>query len=248
MKMSYERIEERYEGEAKPPCRVSHETESQSSFETLCFEESETGNDGSAKNNADAGSGNQRWDDAQNFGDFESSTREKGETCFGDFFDDMERRAFREECEVTLEGVEGLGLDDEPAEYPEWDYEPKFPSRHNIEIGSRGEKAAARYLEHVGYEILEMNWTCPFGEADIVAREGNTLVFVEVKTRTSINMGFPIAAIDARKRWRYERIAACFLQDMNVSGIPVRFDAIGLLVIADDRALVRHIRDAFGTL
>lgn len=116
---------------------------------------------------------------------------------------------------------------------------------HNEEIGRRGEAAAARYLTHFGYEILEMNWTCPPGEADIIALDGDALVFVEVKTRTNINKGFPVEAVDERKRSKYEKIAAWYLRDYDQVDIPVRFDVVDLLVVAEDRALVRHYKNAF---
>ena len=83
-----------------------------------------------------------------------------------------------------------------------------YESSHNKALGKRGERAAARYLERMNYIVLERNWKCPFGEADIIALDESTLVFVEVKTRTSIAKGFPSEAVDARKRARYEKIAA----------------------------------------
>lgn len=117
---------------------------------------------------------------------------------------------------------------------------------HNKDIGRRGEQAAARYLDHIGYEILERNFSCPFGEADIIARDGDTLTFVEVKTRTGVAKGFPSEAVDARKRSRYERIAGWYLRDYEVTNIPVRFDVIAIMVVSEDRAFLRHYCNAFG--
>ncbi|MFR1640991.1 MAG: YraN family protein [Eggerthellaceae bacterium] len=97
-----------------------------------------------------------------------------------------------------------------------------------------------------GYEIVERNWTCAAGEADIVARDGETVVFVEVKTRSSCDKGMPAEAVDAAKRERYERIAALFLQGYDAVDVPVRFDIVSIVAIAPDRALVRHHIDAFG--
>ena len=119
---------------------------------------------------------------------------------------------------------------------------------HNIEIGQRGESAAARYLELCDIEVLERNWKCPMGEADIVAWDDdeNTLVFVEVKTRTSINRGFPAEAVDERKRARYEKIAAWYLLDHDFLDVRIRFDVVDLLVIGRDRAMIKHYVNAFG--
>ena len=116
---------------------------------------------------------------------------------------------------------------------------------HNKRIGKKGEDAAARYLELRGYDIVTRNWTCPAGEADIVAFDGDTLVFVEVKTRTSLDKGFPSESVTAEKRARYEKIACWYLRDSEYVDIPVRFDIIALMVVAPDRAVVRHYRDAF---
>ena len=118
--------------------------------------------------------------------------------------------------------------------------------RHGLEIGTRGETAAARYLERVGIRIVERNWTCPFGEADIIAVDGSTLVFIEVKTRTGISKGFPSEAVDARKRARYEKIAAWYLKDYGEVDIPVRFDVIALMVVSPSRAFMKHYVNAFG--
>ena len=115
----------------------------------------------------------------------------------------------------------------------------------NKEFGRRGEGAAARYLERFGYEILERNWTCPAGEADIIARDCDTLVFIEVKTRSGISHGFPEEAVDAEKRARYEKIAAWYLRDCDFIDVSVRFDVIALLVVSDDRAFIKHYCNAF---
>lgn len=115
----------------------------------------------------------------------------------------------------------------------------------NRELGRRGEAAAARYLEQFGYEVLELNWECPVGEADIIARDSEALVFVEVKTRTSIEKGFPSEAVDAEKRSRYEKIALWYLRDYEYVDIPVRFDIVALVVVAEDRALIKHYVNAF---
>ena len=121
----------------------------------------------------------------------------------------------------------------------------KTKHMHNKELGRRGEDAAARYLERFGYEILDRNWSCPAGEADIVARDLDTLVFCEVKTRTSIAKGFPSESVDTEKRARYEKIAAWYLRDYEYVNVPVRFDVVALLVIAEDRALIKHYCNAF---
>lgn len=122
----------------------------------------------------------------------------------------------------------------------------KTAGEHNAELGRRGEDAAARFLDRRGYEIVERNWTCAAGEADIIARDEETVVFVEVKTRSNCERGMPAEAVDEAKRDRYERIAALFLQGYDVVDVPVRFDIVSIVTIAPDRAMIRHHINAFG--
>ena len=110
------------------------------------------------------------------------------------------------------------------------------------------EEAAACFLERREYEILDRNWKCIAGEADIVALQDDTLCFIEVKTRKDAQKGFPSEAVDMRKRSRYERIAACYLKDHDYADVRVRFDVIAILVLGEGRAFLRHHLNAFGSM
>jgi len=112
-------------------------------------------------------------------------------------------------------------------------------------LGQRGEDAAAAFLERAGMTVVERNWRCSAGEIDIVALDGTTIVLVEVKTRRSVSKGTPEEAVTPAKRRRYAKLAAAYLQSAGVSDVPLRFDVISLLVVAEDRALLRHHRAAF---
>lgn len=116
------------------------------------------------------------------------------------------------------------------------------------ELGKRGEEAATCFLERREYEILDRNWKCIAGEADIVALQDDTLCLIEVKTRKDAQKGFPSEAVDTRKRSRYERIAACYLKDHDYADVRVRFDIIAILVLGEDRAFLRHHLNAFGSM
>lgn len=135
------------------------------------------------------------------------------------------------------------GAAETTAEKPESNGKTK--GKKNKDLGIRGEDAAARYLYMHGYDILERNWKCKAGEADIIARDGNTLVFLEVKTRTSTEKGFPSEAVGRAKRDRYEKIALSFLKDFEEVDIPVRFDVMAIVVSGKDRAFIRHHINAF---
>ena len=104
--------------------------------------------------------------------------------------------------------------------------------------GRLGERAAAYYLIDQGYSILERNWTCPIGEIDIVAREGDVLCIVEVKRRLSARKGRPEEALTDRKHRKLEQLAAIYLQRHRHPGGRVRLD----FVAVDDTKKKREIR------
>lgn len=123
----------------------------------------------------------------------------------------------------------------------------KAKGKRNKELGRRGEDAAVDYLERNGYAVLERNWTCCAGEADIVALDGDALVFIEVKTRRGAEKGFPAEAVNGKKREKYERIALSYVRDHYVGDVPVRFDVVSVVVVAPHRAMIRHHVGAFCT-
>lgn len=97
------------------------------------------------------------------------------------------------------------------------------------ETGRIYEKLAAKYLAASGYEILEHNFYCRFGEIDLVAREDGCLVFVEVKYRKSGEWGEASLAVDKKKQRKLSRSAACYLQTRGVSGrVSCRFDVVAV--------------------
>ena len=106
-----------------------------------------------------------------------------------------------------------------------------------------GEALAALFLRLKGYRVEARNWRCPLGEIDIVAREGKTLVFVEVKARTGTSAGPPEEAVDARKQRRLIQLAQAYLAKRGEEAA-CRFDVIAISGrIPVPR--IRHLRDAF---
>lgn len=84
---------------------------------------------------------------------------------------------------------------------------------HKKVLGRKGEKLVENYLIKHGFQILKRNYRTPFGEADIVARDQDEIVFIEVKTRESERFGTPREAVDANKRKRYRQIAKFFWKE-----------------------------------
>ncbi len=98
-------------------------------------------------------------------------------------------------------------------------------------VGRYGEDLAARYVDEVGWRVLDRNWRCPAGELDLVALEGDELVAVEVKTRRSIAFGHPSEAVTARKLARLRRLTALWLAAHDdVRPASVRIDVVAVLL------------------
>ena len=87
---------------------------------------------------------------------------------------------------------------------------------------------AMNCLEQHGYQILQYNYRCRIGEIDIVAKEGENLVFCEVKYRTGPGKGSPLEAVDARKQRKIFQAAMYYLTEYHISDVPCRFDVIGI--------------------
>jgi putative endonuclease len=112
------------------------------------------------------------------------------------------------------------------------------------DLGRRGEALAARELRRRGYVILERRWRCRIGEIDIVARDGEVLVVVEVKARSRRDYGPPIDAVDRDKRRKLEKLARAYLQAKKLSDVPLRFDLVGVTFSAGERPSIEVFPDA----
>lgn len=109
-------------------------------------------------------------------------------------------------------------------------------------VGRWGEDVAARHLVAAGLVILDRNWRCSVGEIDIIARDGRTLVFCEVKTRRGGGYGTPFEAVTVAKARRQRRLAAQWLEIAGLSVPDVRFDVVGVLCPRRGGPQVEHRR------
>jgi putative endonuclease len=109
-------------------------------------------------------------------------------------------------------------------------------------LGRRGEQVAAQYLADHGLVVVERNWRCREGEIDIVAREGPTLVFCEVKTRSGMGFGGPLAAVTRGKQARLRRLVGAYLAHAGGHCGPVRIDVVAILWQPGDRVSIEHLR------
>lgn len=129
-----------------------------------------------------------------------------------------------------------------------WGYEPPSASDHEMRdnavmarqvqgkapgyrqrLGATGEDRAAAWYRRAGYEVVARNWRCRDGELDLVVRSAATLVFAEVKTRTSDRFGLPVEAVTPAKQQRIRALAAQFLQTEPQPAASIRFDVVSIL-------------------
>ncbi len=121
----------------------------------------------------------------------------------------------------------------------------KDPSgRYRHQLGRVGETRAVHYLESIGYVVLDRNYRSSGGEIDIVARDGDTFVFVEVKTGTTGTFGAPEERVDNRKQHQIGKVAMGYLQHHRLVDVDCRFDVIAVQR-SEGEWSIRHFEDAF---
>ena len=107
-------------------------------------------------------------------------------------------------------------------------------------LGRAGEKEACKFLKSNGYEILDTNYRTYVGEVDIVAKQGEEIVFVEVKTRSGDEYGTPAEAVTRKKQEKYFKVAQEYLIKTSRTSSSCRFDVIEI-----ENGQINHIKDAF---
>ncbi len=109
--------------------------------------------------------------------------------------------------------------------------------------GRQGEEAATKYLENLGYEILYNNFRCGQGEIDIIAKDEEEIVFIEVKTRTSKKYGEAREAVNNQKQKHIKRAASYYLYKNKLEEAFVRIDVIEVY-IKNDIKIIKHVKQA----
>lgn len=113
-------------------------------------------------------------------------------------------------------------------------------------LGRRGEDEAVSYLKKKGYIIIQRNYRCSLGEIDIIAKEGKTLVFIEVRSRSSDRFGMPQESVNRSKMLKIYKVAQYYLKAVQKEEEPVRFDVLALLFDIENQLMrLEHIKGAF---
>jgi len=119
-------------------------------------------------------------------------------------------------------------------------------SKQRINLGKSGEDLAAKVLQKKGLKIITRNFRNKFGEIDIIAKDNETLVFVEVKTRASARFGLPEEAVTEAKQQQVIRVASSYLSQHKLLNVPVRFDVVAI-TIKGGKPEINHLVSAFET-
>lgn len=123
----------------------------------------------------------------------------------------------------------------------------KAPIPEHLTRGTLGESAACDFLRRKGLKYLTANFAGKRGEVDLIFRDGECLVFVEVKTRSSERWTRPSRAVDARKRRAIYRTATDYLRLLDNPPVPYRFDIIEVLLDGEQIREIRHIKNSFNS-
>ncbi len=118
-------------------------------------------------------------------------------------------------------------------------------SKTRINLGKHGEDLAVIFLQKKGFTIIARNYRQKTGEVDIIANDNGTLVFVEVKTRTSTLFGQPYESVTSKKQMQLTRIALDYMTRNKVLEQEARFDVISILIAANGNTAIEHLQNCF---
>lgn len=123
--------------------------------------------------------------------------------------------------------------------------DPPRPRSPHKPLGDRGERIAAEYLAARGWVIVHRNYRIGHREIDLVARRGEVVAFVEVKTRGGTGYGHPLEAVTRKKRREIQRVALAWVDRFGTPRDVFRFDAVGILLPAGGEPVIEHVEDAW---
>lgn len=117
-------------------------------------------------------------------------------------------------------------------------------TRERLALGKLGEDLAFKKIRRLGYKKIIRNYRCPLGEIDLIARDSDTLVFIEIKTRKGKSISYAKEAVDARKRRQISKVALAYMKANNCLETKARFDVVAINVKGGNTR-IEVIKNAF---
>jgi putative endonuclease len=117
-------------------------------------------------------------------------------------------------------------------------------TKERLDLGRRGEALALKKIKSFGYQCIATNYRCSLGEVDLIAKDGDTIVFIEIKTRKGRSLGYAKEAIHEKKKRQLSKVALAYLKNNGLFGSKARFDVVAIQVGAG-RAEIELVKNAF---
>ena len=117
-------------------------------------------------------------------------------------------------------------------------------TRERLDLGKLGEELALKKIKRLGYKCVTRNYRCSLGEVDLIAKDGECLVFIEIKRRKGKSLGYAKEAIDGRKRRQLSKVALAYMKSNNCCDTKSRFDVVAIN-LSDKEDQIEVIRNAF---
>jgi len=118
-------------------------------------------------------------------------------------------------------------------------------TRQRLDLGNYGEQLALKKIKRLGYKKIIRNYRCPLGEVDLIARDGDTLVFIEIKTRKEKSIGYAKEAVDARKQQQLSKAALAYMKSNDCSDARARFDVVAINLRRNSAPQIEVVKNAF---
>ena len=117
-------------------------------------------------------------------------------------------------------------------------------TRERLDLGRLGEDLALKKIKSLGYKCIARNYRCPLGEVDLIARDGDTLVFIEIKTRRGRSLGYAKESINERKKRQLSKVALAYMKSHDAAYAKSRFDVVAVH-IREGMHEIEVVRNAF---
>ena len=117
-------------------------------------------------------------------------------------------------------------------------------TKARLDLGKKGEALALKKVKRLGYKCIEQNYRCPLGEIDLIAKDGDCLVFIEIKTRKGRSLGYAKEAVNERKKRQLTKVALTYMKAKNCVNVKSRFDVVAINM-REGKEQIELIQNAF---